>query len=85
MNIKTWQHRVKVNGEWEGDAMKLEIGELRAEIARLNAQRPKEGIPVSLWCNIHGATIGYPTCQGCAADSQNRAFEKYREQELRQT
>ena len=38
MNIKTWQHRVKVNGEWEGDAMKLEIGELRSELERLKAQ-----------------------------------------------
>ena len=30
--IMTWQHRVKINGTWEGDAMKLEIDDLRAAL-----------------------------------------------------
>lgn len=42
MNIKTWQHRVKVNGEWEGDAMKLEIEELRAALLKAKQELADE-------------------------------------------
>ena len=31
-NIPTWRYRVKVNGTWEGDAMKLEIDDLRSAL-----------------------------------------------------
>lgn len=34
--IKTWQRRVK-EGTWEGDAMKLEIDDLRVRVAELES------------------------------------------------
>jgi len=31
-DIQTWRYRVKINGTWEGDAMKLEIDDLRSAL-----------------------------------------------------
>lgn len=39
--IQTWQHRVKLNGTWEGDAMKLEIDDLHQRVQELEADLEK--------------------------------------------
>lgn len=53
--IKTWQYRVKVNGIWEGAAMKLEIADLRLALHALEKQEP---VGWFIDCTVGGKSVG---------------------------
>jgi hypothetical protein len=64
---------IAVYGEQPDDSILNGFDTLRSMLEQKPSD-PDKFSSLGEWCNIHGSFNGYPNCQGCATESQKKAF-----------